>query len=87
MIFTMRTRKKIKQTIYQYSAVFELNKDGAYTVTVPVLPGLVTEGRNLEEAREMAADAVRCYIEGLRKSRELIPLEREIAHIRLSVRV
>jgi antitoxin HicB len=47
-----------------------------YQVTVPLLPGLVTYGRTLEEAREMAQDAIECHIEGLRKSGEPIPNER-----------
>jgi antitoxin HicB len=47
-----------------------------YQVTVPLLPGLVTFGRTLEEAREMARDAIECHIEGLRKSGEPIPNER-----------
>jgi predicted RNase H-like HicB family nuclease len=32
-------------------------------VTCPVLPGLVTEGNTLEEARMMAADAIRGYLD------------------------
>ena len=56
--------KKLRQKIYQYTAVFEKNEKQGYTVTVPVLPGLVTEGRNLEDARSMAQDAVKCYIRG-----------------------
>lgn len=79
--------KKIKQSIYQYTAIFELNEDGGYTVTVPALPGLVTEGRKLEEARAMAEDAIRCYIGGLKKAKETIPFEKELAQIRLSVKV
>lgn len=79
--------KKIKQNIYQYTAIFELNENKGYTVTVPALPGLVTEGKDLKEARVMAEDAIRCYIEGLKKARETIPFEREVAQIRLSVRV
>jgi antitoxin HicB len=47
-----------------------------YQVTVPLLPGLVTYGRTLEEAKEMARDAIECHIEGLRKSGESIPNER-----------
>jgi predicted RNase H-like HicB family nuclease len=47
-----------------------------YQVTVPILPGLVTYGRTLAEAREMARDAIRCHIEGLRKDGERIPDER-----------
>ena len=47
-----------------------------FQVTVPALPGLVTYGRTLAEAREMARDAIECHIEGLRKSGEAIPNER-----------
>lgn len=46
-----------------------------YQVTVPLLPGLVTYGRTLGEAREMAADAIRVHLEGLRKDGEPIPDE------------
>src|SRR5579859_7794778 len=38
-----------------------------YQVTVPMLPGLITYGRTLGEARDMAADAIRVHLEGLRK--------------------
>jgi predicted RNase H-like HicB family nuclease len=79
--------KKIKQNIYQYTAIFELNENKGYTVTIPALPGLVTEGYDLKKARVMAEDAIRCYIEGLKKSKETIPFEREVAQIRLSVKV
>lgn len=78
---------KLKQNVYQYTAFFELNEHGGYTVSVPALPGLVTEGRDLEDARDMAEDAIRCYVVGLRKAREEVPLEREVANFRLSVRV
>lgn len=78
--------KKIKQNIYQYTAIFELNENNGYTVTVPALPGLVTEGADLMDARLMAEDAIRCYIEGLKKVKEAVPLEKEMAQIRLSVK-
>ena len=60
--------KKRKEAIYEYDAIFDPNGSG-YTVTVPGLPGLVTEGSNLKEAREMAKDAIRCYIEALLKTK------------------
>jgi predicted RNase H-like HicB family nuclease len=66
--------KKLKKKIYHYETVFEPNGAG-YTVTVPKLPGLVTEGDNLKEAREMARDAIRCYLEALLKEKAL-PLSR-----------
>ena len=59
---------KKKEKIFQYDAVFDWN-GGGYTVTVPKLPGLVTEGNNLKEAKEMAKDAIRCHIEALLKEK------------------
>lgn len=62
--------KKRTETIYQYEVIFDPNGDG-YTVTVPKLPGLVTEGNNLLEAREMVRDAIKCYLEALLKENAL----------------
>ncbi|OHA00149.1 MAG: hypothetical protein A3C07_00150 [Candidatus Sungbacteria bacterium RIFCSPHIGHO2_02_FULL_47_11] len=59
---------KQKEIIYQYEVIFDPNGAG-YTVTVPKLPGLVTEGNNLKEAREMAKDAIRCYLEAILKEK------------------
>lgn len=52
---------------YRYTVLFEPADEGGFTVTCPALPGLVTEGDTLEEARAMAADAICGYIESLRK--------------------
>jgi antitoxin HicB len=48
-----------------YTVVFEPQPEGGYTVTVPALPGCITEGDTLESAREMARDAIRAYCESL----------------------
>ena len=64
--------KKHREIIYQYEAIFEPNGAG-YTVTISKLPGLVTEGDNIKEAREMAKDAIKCYLEALLKDKMLIP--------------
>jgi len=61
---------KRKETIYNFEVIFDYNGQG-YTVTVPNLPGLVTEGDNLKESREMAKDAIRCYLEALLKDKIL----------------
>jgi predicted RNase H-like HicB family nuclease len=79
--------KKMVKKIYQYTAVFESNETGGYTVLVPALPGLVTEGKNLEHAKEMAEDAIRCYIEGLNTAHEEAPIEGDTAQLRLTVAV
>ena len=52
----------------RFTAFFEKNELNGYTVTIPSLPGLVTEGRTFEEAKIMTHDAVKCYIQGLKKS-------------------
>ena len=53
----------------EYTVLFEPAEEGGFTVTCPALPGLVTEGDTLENARGMAEDAIRGYLESLRKDR------------------
>jgi len=77
--------KSKRNHVRQYTAFFEVNERGGYTVTVPSLPGLVTEGKDLEHARAMAKDAIQCYIEGLKKAKEPIPVEQETAQLKISV--
>jgi antitoxin HicB len=77
--------QKCKPKIYEFTAFFGANEHGGYTVTVPALPGLVTEGRDLNDARDMAKDAIRCYIEGLKKAKQAIPVEMETAQLKLSI--
>ncbi len=72
----VRTMAKVRRKVYQYTAFFDRNELGGYTVTVPALPGLVTEGEDLEHARSMAEDAIRCYIEGLPSRRRSLSLGR-----------
>jgi predicted RNase H-like HicB family nuclease len=77
--------KNGKHRVHEYTAFFEANENGGYTVTVPSLPGLVTEGKDLDHARSMAKDAIQCYIDGLKKAREPIPIERETAQVKISI--
>ncbi len=58
---------------YKYTVIFEPAKEGGYVVTVPALPGLVTEGDTLEEAKEMAKDAIRCHLSSLQQRNLPIP--------------
>jgi len=69
-----RSRKEFSFTVF-----FEPAEEGGYVVTCPALPGLVTEGDTLEEAREMAKDAIRAYLESLRKDGLPIPADKKIA--------
>jgi predicted RNase H-like HicB family nuclease len=58
---------------YSYLALFRPEPEGGYTVTCPALPGLVTYGETLTEARAMAAEAVEAYLESLQKDGEAFP--------------
>jgi antitoxin HicB len=59
---------------------------GTYTVTVPALPGVVTQGRTVEEAIAMAKDAIALHIAGLVAHGEPVPEERERPQV-LTIRV
>ncbi|HYM10388.1 MAG TPA: type II toxin-antitoxin system HicB family antitoxin [Bryobacterales bacterium] len=63
---------------YSFTVLYEPAEEGGYVVTCPALPGLVTEGDTLEEAREMARDAIRGYLESLQKDGLPIPGDKEI---------
>ncbi len=63
---------------YEYTILLDPDhEEGGYTVTVPALPGLVTQGGTVEEAIAMAKDAIVLYLEDLVADGEPIPEERE----------
>lgn len=64
---------------YSYTVLFEPAEEGGYVVTCPALPGLVTEGETLEDARVMARDAIRAYLESLAKDRQPIPADKNLS--------
>ena len=67
--------KKLTQKVLKYTVIFEPAEEGGYVVSVPALPGCVTEGDTLEEAIEMVKDAISGYIASLEKHNEPIPEE------------
>lgn len=60
---------------YSFTVFFEPAAEGGYVVTCPALPGLVTEGETLGKAKRIARDAIRIYLESLRKDGEPIPAD------------
>lgn len=60
---------------YHFTVIIERQPKGEYLVSVPSLPGCYTEGQTLEEARTMAADAIRAYCASLVKHGEPVPVE------------
>lgn len=63
----------MKQTILKYDVIFEEQSEGGYTVTVPSLPGCISEGDTFEEAKTNIAEAITAYLESLAMDGEKIP--------------
>ena len=59
---------------YHYNVMLRPEPEGGYTALVPAL-GCVTYGRTVDEAREMAKDAISGYIASLRKHKDPIPTD------------
>jgi predicted RNase H-like HicB family nuclease len=51
----------------------DLGTDYGYSVIYQVFPGIVTYDRYIEDARELARDAIVCHLRGLLKDGEAIP--------------
>jgi antitoxin HicB len=60
-----------------FNVVLRPEPEGGFTAIVPALPGCVTHGRTLDEAKEMARDAIVGYIESLTKHQEPIPTDND----------
>ena len=58
---------------YTYKIMLHKEPEGGYTAIVPSLPGCITFGENIEEAIEMAKDAISLYLEELTSRGEEIP--------------
>ena len=59
----------------RYTVVLEKELDGGYVVSVPTLPGCVSQGDNREEALANIREAIELYIEDCREAGDPIPTE------------
>lgn len=49
----------------RFKVILEKNESGGFTVTVPSLPGCVTQGRDRREALEHVQEAIEGFLEHL----------------------
>ena len=70
---------------YSYKILLTKEEEGGYMVTVPALPGCVTQGDNIEEAMAMAQEAIELYIEELKARGEKIPDNRNTLEYSLNL--
>lgn len=59
--------------IFEYTIFFEPLEEGGFNVIVPAIPEICTFGDSLEQAREMAEDAIKCFLESAIELGEDIP--------------
>ena len=56
-----------------YIALLHKDEASDYGVEFPDFPGCVTAGRTLEDARQMAAEALELHVEGMIEDNEPVP--------------
>jgi len=63
---------------YKYTIILEPDtEEGGYTVTVPALPGCITQGETVEQCIERAHEVIEGFIESLLADGEPVPEETE----------
>ena len=67
----------MKKNELQFHAIFRPEPEGGFTVIIPSLPGCISYGKNIKEAKKMGAEAIKGYITSLKKHREPIPVDAE----------
>lgn len=63
---------------YIYPVVFRPAENGFYAVSVPDLPGCFTQGNDLQDAYDMAQDAIALWICDSEDNEEAVPVVSEI---------
>lgn len=57
----MSKNKSLK--VLEYNAVFVPEEEGGYSVSVPNLPGCLSQGNSFEEAKANIKEAIELYLE------------------------
>jgi len=61
----------------QYTIILQAAEEGGYIAFAPSLPGCMTQGETLDEAKENITDAIEAYLEVLREDGDKIPVEKQ----------
>ena len=69
----------------KYRILIEPDEDGVFVAECPSLPGCVSQGGSRDEALENIQEAIKGYLESLKKHNEPIPpsIEEEIVEVTL----
>ena len=56
----------MKTSIPQFNVIFRPEAEGGFTAIVPALPGCISYGKTLAQAKEMIVDAIDGYLVSLK---------------------
>ena len=67
----------------EYRILIEQYEDGIFITECPSLPGCISQGKTRKEAIENIQDAIKGYLESLRKHNEPIPpsIDEEVVEV------
>ena len=57
----------------KYRVIVEQDEDGAFVAECPTLPGCISQGKSRKEALINIKDAIKGYLQSLKKHNEPIP--------------
>ncbi|MCR4318395.1 MAG: type II toxin-antitoxin system HicB family antitoxin [Planctomycetes bacterium] len=69
----------------KYRVKIERDEDGIFIVTVPSLPGCISDGKTRKEALKNISEAIELYIESLEEHGDAIPpsIDEEIVEVKI----
>jgi antitoxin HicB len=69
----------------RYRILIEQDEDWVFVAECPSLPGCISQGKTRKEALENIRDAIKGYLESLKKHNEPIPppIEEEIVEVKI----
>ena len=72
---------------FNYNIILRPEPEGGFTVFVPSLPGCITYGKDVREAKAMALDAITLYVETLVEDGEPVPSDEETLYSFIQINV
>ena len=72
---------------FRFQIILRPEPEGGYTVIVPSLPGCVSFGETLDEAKIMAKEAIELYVKTLKERNETVLDDTNTLDARLQVTI
>lgn len=63
--------KSLSKKILKYTVIFEPAEEGGFVVSVPALPGCMSQGDTFEQASAMIKDAMQGYLVVLKGEKQI----------------